>query len=150
MLLQHGGALLERLVEGLFQSGNPFLHIAASLSGCPGLQSQNKRGQNSDPHHEPPSVARKRPPEAAPQSCFTEKRRVSGMPRLRKLGKIRGFTGDYAQIWTMPCLMAKWMSSALFWMPRDCIISYLWNSTVRVEMPRTSPISFAGFPSSSS
>jgi hypothetical protein len=35
-------------------------------------------------------------------------------------------------------------------MPADCIISYLWNSTVRVEISRMAAISFAVLPSARS
>ncbi len=55
-----------------------------------------------------------------------------------------------AQNSTRPCLMAKCTSSALVCTPRVSIIWYLWNSTVRAEMPRLEAISLAERPSARS
>ena len=46
--------------------------------------------------------------------------------------------------------MAKWISSALVRMPSVSIIWYLWNSTVRAEIPSLAAISFAERPSARS
>ena len=161
MLLQDGDALLERLLDGLFQSGNTFLHIAASLSDCARLQSQNKRTQNHEPHHEPPSVAMSwssvreganassffvrhlprrrgssvfedswRPPRIAPESPCRGSEAVRtkililenrGYRECRGGGSSEKYLvslaaeqrAAIAQIGTMPCSRAKWMSGAV-------------------------------------
>ena len=46
----------------------------------------------------------------------------------------------------MPCLTAYWTNSALVLMLSCCIIRYLWNSTVLVEISRMDAISLAGLP----
>jgi hypothetical protein len=72
------------------------------------------------------------------------------------LVRLRGRSGkNYqqrtgVQIATMPCLIAKRTNSAVVWMPNDSIIWYLWNSTVREEMPRSMAICFAELPSARS
>jgi hypothetical protein len=52
---------------------------------------------------------------------------------------------DYIEM--IPCLMAKWTNSALLLISNCFIRLYLWNSTVRVEIPSTPAASFADLPS---
>ena len=64
-----------------------------------------------------------------------------------RTGNLWAIRPDYGP--TMPCLIAKWISSALPLIPSNSVIRYLWSSTVRAEMWSLVPISCAVNPSTS-
>jgi hypothetical protein len=89
--------------------------------------------------------------EAEPVGHADEVRKRAGSHLLHHAGTLHSARAcARGQSWTRPCLMAKWVSSAVVWSPSVCISWNLWNSTVLGEISRVEAISFVERPSATS